>query len=119
MKRFLTIALILILTVSLTGVSTTKVYCTYLDKEITKSCCEDQQGENDCCKQEVEYKRLTTDISTVNASVEMQDVLLFAVAYLSTLENPIAVLEKQDNFGAYSPPLLTFDIPVLIKVFRI
>jgi hypothetical protein len=119
LKSILNIALGLSLIISITGVTTSKFYCTALKGEIAKSCCQDQQQDNDCCKQEIEYKRLSSDLTTVNASVEMPDILLFAVAYLSTLDQFADVLNKQHSYINYSPPLLTSDIPVINQVFRI
>lgn len=118
-QRFLNIALIFALLISIIGVSSTKVYCASMKEVMEKTCC-DNQGENkDCCKDIKQTYKLSTDLSSVNASVALPDITLFAVTFLTTLYNSIAVQEKLHSYSTYSPPRITPDILVLIQVFRI
>ena len=119
LKRLLNIVLIFSLTFSIIGLSTSKVFCTKMKKEISKSCCKGGANDNDCCKKVNVCNKLTSDISVVNASVNIPDILLFATAYLNVFHSSITMLEKEHSFLAYSPPNTTLDIPVLYQVFRI
>lgn len=118
-KRFLNIALIFVLLISVIGVSTTKVYCTALKTTIEKKCCQNQDRDNNCCKDIKENIKLRTDLSTENASVKVPDIALFTTTFLTTLYNLIVDLNAQQNYSLYNPPSITSDIPILIKVFRI
>jgi len=117
LKRILNIVLIFSLVLSIIGVSTSKVFCTKMNKEISKSCC--KGVDNDCCKKLNVCNKLASDISVVNASINIPDILLFATAYLNFFHNYITTLENEHSFLAYSPPNPTLDIPVLYQVFRI
>jgi hypothetical protein len=119
LKRLLNIVLIFSLTLSIIGVSTSKVFCSKMNKEIGKSCCKGEAKDNDCCKKVNVCNRLSSDITVVNASVTIPDLLLFATAYLNAFHTSIKLLEKEHGFLAYNPPNTTLDISVLFQVFRI
>jgi hypothetical protein len=120
LKRLLNIALIFSLIISMIGVSTSKVFCMSMGKVMSKSCCEKSSKEDGgCCKNVTVLNKLTSDITAVNASVEMPQVLLFAVAYLEYFNSSIAMLSQEHGYFSYSPPLKNKDIPVLIQCFRI
>jgi hypothetical protein len=122
-KRFLNIALIFTLLLSVIGVSTTKTYCTMMKTVMTESCCDNlcsaDMNMDGCCQEITDTYKLDTDLSSVNASIELPDITLFAIAFISTFESALTVLEKSHSYSTYSPPRITTDIPVLIQVFRI
>ncbi|MBX9851728.1 MAG: hypothetical protein K2X86_08220 [Cytophagaceae bacterium] len=118
-QRILNIALVFALLISFIGVSATKVYCASMKETMEKRCCDNKNANKDCCKDIKQTYKLTTDLSSVNASVAVQDVTLFAVIFLTSLPNNIAVQEKLNSYSTYSSPHITSDIPVLIQVFRI
>jgi hypothetical protein len=118
LKRLLNIALIFSLVLSVIGVSTSKVYCVSMHKVIEKSCCGDDAKDGGCCKEIKEVNRLTSELSSVNASVEIPNVLLFAIAVLHCFDFSSAQ-DKEHSYTSYISPLIIPDISVLHQVFRI
>jgi hypothetical protein len=88
-----------------------------MDKEISKPCCEKKSKDSDCCKKIINFNKLSSDISTVNASVSMPDIFLFATAYLNAFH--FVLSERKNNYLEYNPPKVPKDISVLFRVFRI
>jgi hypothetical protein len=119
LKKLLNIALIFSLVLSIIGVSTSKVYCVSMNKVMEKSCCGNKDKNDGCCKEIIKMNKLTTDLSSVNASVEIPNVLLLAAIVLSYFDFTYAVPDKAHAYSSYSPPLITLDITVLHQLFRI
>ena len=118
-QKILNIALVFVLLISFIGVSTTKVFCASMKETMDKRCCDNKSENKDCCKDVNHTYKLNTDLSAVNASIEIPDITLFAVSFFTTFYNSMAVQEKLHSYSTYSPPGITPDIPVLIQVFRI
>lgn len=118
LSRLLNIVLIFSVIMMVTGVSSCHAACSHEKNAKAHSCCPSGQDKDDCCSLSG-HPGTPSDISMVNASVDISSVLLFAVAFLYGSDSSSAALERKHGRYLYSPPLLTQDLPVLNRVFRI
>lgn len=116
-KKLLHIALLFTLIVSVVSASNCKAFCSSLRNLKETSCCKLQE-EGSCCQEISGKLKVNPDISVVNASVEMPDI----VAYFTSFFYPdfsYAVLDYKHRNVSYIPPLLDPDLSVLYRVFII
>lgn len=121
MKHFLSIIMVFVLLLSVVGVSYTKSLCAGSSEGVSQNCCsKGNNNEESCCLEVTEIHKIKAELATVNASIEVVDILLLPYTFLiSFFEDNAALLDaKQSELSYLSPPIIE-DIPVLISCFRI
>jgi hypothetical protein len=120
-KRIINIALIIVLLLAVIGISSSKTYCQSMQEVVSGDCCKDisEEEKADCCLHLDFYQHLEADLSIVDGSVSVPDALFFTLAFIQNFLIPEAILNEHHNYVTYRSPLITSDIPVLHRVFRI
>jgi len=119
LKRLLNTVLVVSLVLSVTGASYAKIFCQRMSIVVEKSCCSDNTNNDGCCKKAPECNKPGSDIISINASVDVPAILLFATAVYNYPDFSAIMFLTENVFTIYSPPLSIRDIPVLFKIFRI
>ncbi len=117
-NKVLNIVLIFALIISVLGVTSCNALCTSMKKQKSHSCCAEKQVKDDCCAISKQTNS-NEHKSIVNASVDVPGFLLVAIGFLFNIDFFSAVLEKKQSNYLYRSPLLTQDLSVLHRVFRI
>lgn len=118
-SRFLHIVVSFILLLSVTGIAVSKGYCamnTCLEKCASACCTPDKDG---CTDETTEYLNLDSDLIAGDHSVKLPSFELLFVTILDYLENSVAMLSIRHSEPFYRNPLITVDIPVEVRCFRI
>lgn len=117
-SRILHTALIFSLMLSVLTINTCHGFCTILKDKQVHNCCSKKQSESvpDCCK--VSEANAQFEHNEIKASSPMPFFLLIGeIAF--NYHFSLSELSKEYSSFLYRPPLITRDISVLFRVFRL
>lgn len=113
--------MVFVLLLSVVGVSYTKSLCAASKEGVSQNCCsQGDTNEERCCLEVTEIQKINAELATVNASIEVVDILFLPYTFLiSFFENNVALLDKKHSDNTYLTPPIIEDIPVQFSCFRI
>src|ERR1700761_799698 len=109
LKKITLLTIIFSLLISVIGISYTKAYCNP-KKMAEQGCCKKAKSKS-CCEFIKIYKKLSSDISSVHAAINLPSVFLLLVSLPTAFQSPVAVLKQQHSYTSYTIPILVTDIP--------
>ena len=123
-KKVLSISLMFLLLAATVGVQMNKHYCgdklSRVSLLVKLVCgCGEMDDEEDCCRNESEMLQVEDDFTAF--SNDFQENIAFVATVFVTLDLPLLDQDVDDNtaYLNYKPPLLHFDVPVLVQSFLI